>query len=153
MRQPALRHLNFPGNTEPFKRIDKSTHGTCRCCKMLGRITYNPLDSINYCKEQWQSCSWFDGFCTHHHCFSDQGRMAMCGAKSRYLEVYRVPKVLCEPLFTILARRTDAILVAPPWCVTQTTATITFKSVSNSLMDCLSQGNSMSLLNIKLSVM
>ena len=49
-----MRHLNFPGNTEPFKRTDRSMHGTCRCCKLLGRITYNHLDSKNYCKEQWQ---------------------------------------------------------------------------------------------------
>jgi len=57
------------------------------------------------------SCSWFDGFCTHHHCISDQGRMAMCGANRRYLEVYRIPKLLYELLFTKLARRTDTGLV------------------------------------------
>ena len=121
----------FPRKHWPFEKklADRCTvpAGAARC--LVGYV--QPFWKHKLLQGAVASCSWFDGFCTQHHCISDQGRMAMCGAKRRYLEVYRVPKLLYELLFTKLARRTDTSLVASPWCVTQTTETITFRSVSN----------------------
>lgn len=129
MRPTALRHLNLPGNTEPFKRTNRSTHSTCRCCKMLGRITYNPVDSIHYCKEQWQICSWFNGFCTHHHCFSDKVEwqcaeqrvdtlrfteyLNFCMIRDRYLSTWFFPFQLADRSWTHSNQFQCAL--AEPW--------------------------------------
>ena len=76
---------------------------------MLGRITYNLLDSINQCKKQGQSCSWFDALTTTASLIRVEWQCAEQKVDTQRFTI--VPEILFELLFIILARHTDASLV------------------------------------------